>query len=84
LTEFTSQNDLCIIKLEQEAIEINLDTLNNTISEVLSGESSVVIDAMFGRGGSLGGARPKIYAGYSVKTDSLISGIAHLPEEYEH
>ena len=72
------------VELEQEAIEINLDKLNNNISEVLSGESSVVIDDMFGRGGSPGGARPKIYAGYNQKTDSLISGIANLPEEYEH
>jgi len=39
---------------------------------------------MFRRGGSPGGARPKIYAGYNPKTDSLISGIANLPEEYEH
>jgi len=72
------------VESEQEAIEIDLDTLNNNISEVLSGESSVVIDEMFGRGGSPGGARPKIYAGYNPKTDSLISGIANLPEEYEH
>ena len=72
------------VRLEQEAIEINLDNLNNNISEVLSGESSEVIDDMFGRGGSPGGARPKIYAGYNPKTDSLISGIANLPEEYEH
>jgi serine/threonine-protein kinase HipA len=72
------------IELEQEAIKINLDKLNNSISEVLSGESSVVIDDMFGRGGSPGGARPKIYAGYNPKTDSLISGISNLPEEYEH
>ena len=72
------------VELEQEAIEINLDKLNNNISEVLSGESSVVIDDMFRRGGSPGGARPKIYAGYNPKTDSLISGIANLPEEYEH
>ena len=72
------------VEIEQEAIEINLDKLNNNISEVLSGESSVVIDDMFGRGGSPGGARPKIYAGYNPKTDSLISGIANLPEEYEH
>lgn len=72
------------VEFEQEAIEIDLDTLNNNISEVLSGESSVVIDEMFGRGGSPGGARPKIYAGYNPKTDSLISGIANLPEEYEH
>ncbi|WNW01203.1 type II toxin-antitoxin system HipA family toxin [Tenacibaculum sp. HL-MS23] len=72
------------VALEHEAIEINLDKLNNNISEVLSGESSTVIDDMFGRGGSPGGARPKIYAGYNPKTDSLISGVANLPEEYEH
>ena len=87
---FTGKNSLGAlqyrpsVEIEQEAIEINLDKLNNNISEVLSGESSVVIDDMFGRGGSPGGARPKIYAGYNPKTDSLISGIANLPEEYEH
>jgi serine/threonine-protein kinase HipA len=72
------------VEVEQEALEINLDTLNNNISEVLKGESSVVIDEMFRRGGSPGGARPKIYAGYNPKTDSIISGVANLPEEYEH
>lgn len=72
------------IEQEQEAIEINLDILNNNISEVLKGESSVVIDEMFRRGGSPGGARPKIYAGYNPKTDSIISGIANLPKEFEH
>ena len=40
---------------------------------------------MFRRGGSPGGARPKIYAGYyNPKTDALISGIPNLPEAYEH
>ncbi|MGH1335483.1 MAG: type II toxin-antitoxin system HipA family toxin [Aureispira sp.] len=72
------------VGLEQDAIEINLDELNNNISEVLQGKSSIVIDEMFGRGGSPGGARPKIYAGYNPKTDSIISGIANLPEGYEH
>jgi serine/threonine-protein kinase HipA len=72
------------VELEQEAIEINLDKLNDNISELLSGKSNVVIDAMFGRGGSPGGAQPKIYAGYNPNTDSLISGIANLPEGYEH
>lgn len=72
------------IESAQEAIEINLDTLNNNIAEVISGESSAVIDNLFGRGGSPGGARPKIYAGYNQKTDSLISGIANLPKDYEH
>jgi serine/threonine-protein kinase HipA len=72
------------VELKQEVLEINLDILNNNISKVLRGESSAVIDDMFGTGGSPGGARPKIYAGYNSKTDSLISGIANLPEGYEH
>jgi len=72
------------IELEQEAVEIDLDKLNNSISEILSGASSLVIDDMFGKAGSPGGARPKIYAGYNPKTDTLISGIANLPEDYDH
>ena len=72
------------VELQQESIEINLDVLNNDISKVLSGKSSIVIDNMFRRGGSPGGARPKIYAGYNPKTDSLISSIASLPKDYEH
>lgn len=72
------------VESDQQAIEINLDKLNNNISDVLKGESSVVIDQLFRRGGSPGGARPKIYAGYNPKTDSIISGIANLPEGYEH
>jgi|TARA_B100000809_G_scaffold237763_2_gene257928 serine/threonine-protein kinase HipA len=72
------------IEFTQEVIEINLDKLNNVISEVLTGESSAVIDDLFRRGGSPGGARPKIYVGYNPKTDSLISGFANLPDGYEH
>jgi Uncharacterized protein related to capsule biosynthesis enzymes len=72
------------VESDQQAIEINLDKLNNNISDILKGESCVVIDQLFRRGGSPGGARPKIYAGYNQKTDSLISGIANLPEGYEH
>lgn len=87
---FTGENSLGALQyrpsvdLEHEAMEINLDKLNDNISEVISGKSSVVIDDMFARGGSPGGARPKIYAGYNPITDSLISGIAILPEGYEH
>jgi serine/threonine-protein kinase HipA len=72
------------VEREQNAVEINLDKLNDTISEVFSGESSAVIDEMFAKGGSPGGARPKIYAGFNPKTNSLISGIAKLPTDYEH
>jgi len=43
------------VELEKEPMEIDLDKLNNNISEVLSGESSAVIDDLFRRGGSPGG-----------------------------
>jgi len=72
------------VEVEQKALKVNLDQLNNTIFDVLSGESSVVIDDLFRRGGRPGGALPKIYAGHNPKTDILISGIANLPEENEH
>jgi len=43
------------IELEQEALEVNLDQLNNNnISEIFSGESSTVIDNMFSKGGIAG------------------------------
>jgi serine/threonine-protein kinase HipA len=71
-------------EMEQETTAINLDELNKHISEIFSGKSSAVIEDMFKRGGSPGGARPKIYAGYNPIKDTLISGIANLPKEYEH
>ncbi|RFC54177.1 type II toxin-antitoxin system HipA family toxin [Brumimicrobium aurantiacum] len=69
---------------ENETFSIDLDVLNDNVSDILLGESSAVIDEIFGRGGSPGGARPKVYAGYNPKTDSLISGVAILPDGYEH
>ncbi len=71
-------------QLEENTDTINLDKLNANVSEILNGESKVVIDELFAKGGSPGGARPKIYAGFNPKTNSLISGIAELPIDYEH
>jgi len=87
---FTGKNSLGALHYrpsideESEALNINLDILNDHIADILRGESSVVIDELFGKGGSPGGARPKIYAGYNPNTDSLISGVANLPNGYEH
>jgi serine/threonine-protein kinase HipA len=72
------------VDVEQDVVGINLDNLNDNISNIIKGESSAVIDDLFTRGGSPGGARPKIYVGYNPKTDSLISSTANLPEGYEH
>ena len=64
--------------------DFDLDELNSNIREVLKGESSKIIDDLFQQGGSPGGARPKIYAGYNPKTDRLIQSDSDLPDGYEH
>ena len=62
----------------------DLDLLNEGINEIMEGESAEVIDALFSRGGSPGGARPKTYAGYDPKADQLMHGQDILPQGYEH
>ncbi|PCJ23528.1 MAG: phosphatidylinositol kinase [Flavobacteriales bacterium] len=64
--------------------KIDLDILDNNVQEVIKGESNEVVDKLFERGGSPGGARPKIYANYNQVTDSLIYGGANLQEGYTH
>jgi serine/threonine-protein kinase HipA len=64
--------------------DFDLDELNSNIRDVLKGESSEIIDDLFQQGGSPGGARPKIYAGYNPTTDRLIQSDSDLPEGYEH
>lgn len=69
---------------ETQLGNIDLDTLNSDIVEVLKGESRDVIDLLFEKGGSPGGARPKIYASYNKSIDTLIHGNSILEEGYEH
>jgi len=64
--------------------DLDLDTLFADTQEVLKGESSDIIDRVFEHGGSPGGARPKIYADYNPKNDTLIYGNPILKEGYEH
>lgn len=63
---------------------INLDALNESAAQVMQGESSEIIDAVFDAGGSPGGARPKVYAGYDPQSDSLIHGLEQLPDQHNH
>lgn len=51
---------------------IDLDYINNQVRNIIKGESSEIIDFLFEKGGSSGGARPKIYVNYN-STDDIIS-----------
>jgi serine/threonine-protein kinase HipA len=64
--------------------DLDLDSLDNHLEAILSGESEDIIDDLFKKGGSPGGARPKIYAGYDPIKNKLIYGSNELPEEFEH
>ncbi|MBL4658139.1 MAG: type II toxin-antitoxin system HipA family toxin [Flavobacteriales bacterium] len=64
--------------------EVDLDFLDKSVEEILEGEPSQIIDELFEKGGSPGGARPKIYASYNPSTDSLIYGSSTPDKGYEH
>jgi serine/threonine-protein kinase HipA len=61
-----------------------LDTIAREINQVLEGTSPEIIEKLFILGGSSGGARPKIFAGYNSQTGKLINGLGNLPDDYEH
>lgn len=63
---------------------IDLDTINENVQNVLEGESTEIIDQLFLVGGSPGGARPKVYAGYNSEDDQLLFGQDILPKNYHH
>jgi serine/threonine-protein kinase HipA len=64
--------------------KLELDSIAREMNQVLEGTSSEVIEELFALGGSSGGARPKILAGYNPSTDHLIHGSKSLPSGYEH
>ncbi len=68
----------------KEDSTVDLDILNNSISTILAGESTQVLDDLFQVGGSPGGARPKVYTGYSSELDSLLFGTPKLPDGFDH
>ena len=63
--------------------KLELDSIALQVNHVLEGTSSDVIEELFALGGTSGGARPKIFAGYNPGTDNLIHGSADLPDESE-
>ena len=64
--------------------KLELDSIALQMHHVLEGTSSDVIEELFALGGTSGGARPKIFAGYNPATDNLIHGSANLPDGSEH
>ena len=68
----------------QEDFKLELDSLAESMNQVLAGSSSDVLEELFQLGGSSGGARPKILVGYNRETDHLIHGEERIPEGYEH
>lgn len=61
---------------------LNLHELAKNSLEILQGKPCEVLPAMAGAGGSPGGARPKILAGFNGET--LISGECELPDDFDH
>ncbi|MEN8157636.1 MAG: type II toxin-antitoxin system HipA family toxin [Bacteroidota bacterium] len=64
------------------SLPMELDSIAREMNLILQGTSSEIIEELFILGGSSGGARPKIFAGYNEETDELIYGIGSLPEGY--
>jgi serine/threonine-protein kinase HipA len=67
-----------------ETDNIDLDAIVLAANRVLAGKSSDVVEELVRLGGSSGGARPKIIAGYNPSTDQLMSTANALSEGYEY
>lgn len=52
-------------------ISIDLDFIGDQVQSIIKGDSSEIIDLLFEKGGSPGGARPKIYINYNSKDDMI-------------
>ena len=63
--------------------KLELDSIALQVNHVLEGTSFDVIEELLALGGTSGGARPKILAGYNPATDNLIHGSADLPDGSE-
>lgn len=64
--------------------EMNLDEISAQAQRVLDGESEEVLDLLLLAAGSSGGARPKVFVGYSSEENLLLFDRNALPENFEH
>lgn len=65
-------------------VAIDLDLLADESQNILSGDSTDIIEELVELGGSSGGARPKIVVGFNPKTGLLMHGANKLPHGFEH
>jgi serine/threonine-protein kinase HipA len=64
--------------------ETSLDDFAQASIQILEGNSTHLVEELYRLGGSSGGARPKIQAGYCESTDHWLYGQEALPEGYGH
>ena len=71
---------------EKEKYEsvIDLQKLADNASAILSGTEKEILPVLLKAGGSPGGARPKIVAGFNPENKIIISGESVLPEGFQH
>lgn len=71
---------------EEENYEavLDLQKLSDNANHILSGDEKDVLPVLLRAGGSPGGARPKIVAGFNPETKEIISGESVLLAGFEH
>lgn len=65
-------------------LTIDLQKISDNTNEILSGTESEILPILLRTGGSPGGARPKILAGYNPENRNILSGESMLPSGYQH
>lgn len=68
---------------DEASLSIDLDALAHQAERVLEGSAEELLPALRIAGGSPGGARPKVLAGFR-NDGHLISGASDLPDGYQH
>lgn len=63
---------------------LDLQKLADNANEILSGTEKEILPVLLKAGGSPGGARPKIVAGFNPENKIIFSGAPFLPEGFQH
>jgi len=63
---------------------LDLQKLSDNANQILSGDEKDILPVLLRAGGSPGGARPKIAAGFNPETKEIISGESVLPVGFDH